>query len=196
MLYRDSLCNRNTGSRAHMGDDGERAGRGEPAAGGDARADPHVASQQTASEAIVREFADMRADAIFGKLRILANLRTGEKLSFAPMRIDPPGVSSALMRWWNSEGRDRTVIGLHALYDRAMRLAADEKDSQVAEQLIRLIARSVVSMERLRGTYRDDQTTVGTLSGLQDTVELRLARIRARAARRGARAQSDPVDAK
>jgi len=159
--------------------------------GGAASAERAAARGPAPTAAIAEEFAHMPVCEMFGKLRILAALRTGEKLSFAPMRLDPPGMSSSLVRWWNNEGRMRTVAGLRALYERALCLAAELQDTQVSEQLLCLIERSVTSMERLRGTYRDDQTTTCTLSGLQDTVELKLVRVRSRVLRR---APSDPVD--
>lgn len=143
---------------------------------GGPRASGHAASAPRGGAFDVRrEFATLSIDDLFGKLRVLSVVRPGEKLSFGPLRIDPPGLSTSFLRWWNSEGRQHTIDGLNALYDHAFLRVHEERDVEYAKQLVELIAASTQVITALETTYCDDQTMVGTLQGIRDCTILKLA---------------------
>ena len=127
---------------------------------------------------VCREFSSLGADDMFGKLRILASLRAGEKLSFNPLTVDLPTISCTFMRWWNREGRAQTIDGLKALYTHSFELIEAESNSEIRNKLIHLVSESTEAINALESTYNSDHTIVGTLQGMGVCVDLKLKEVR------------------
>lgn len=127
-----------------------------------------------------KEFDQMNSESLMGALNVLKRMRVGEKLSFEPLRIDPPGISSTFMRWWNSEGRERTILGIEALYKRAFHLIDNENNKNIVSRLIDLVNESIGALHNISATYGSDQTMVGNLDGIKDALKIKLTEAHAR----------------
>lgn len=135
------------------------------------------------------EEANEKFEEVVSILRVISQLRPGEKISVNPFSIQKVSWTNALWRWWGREGRDCTYEFLVSLFESAfahLRAAMDAERRGVRgargaswigkpEQFQEAIrGAALAGLNTLASTYGEDQLMVSRLSTLRDNVQLRL----------------------
>ena len=159
----------------------ERAHKGEPTepAGG-----PAASGEQPIDSKVPEPPSD--DDTLLAHLLVVARLKPGERLTIKPLGIDQGGISSAMLRWWNMEGRAVTTQYLRALLGAAVTRLAEicsgkncegmsgEVRTEFAERFRANIRGTFEGLSALANTYARDALTVSSLMTLRDGTEARL----------------------
>lgn len=123
---------------------------------------------------------------ILTSLRVLANVRAGDKLAVRPLAIQSSAWSGAIARWWRGEGRAVTLEYLTALFNSALERAAvhaERANSGRAqnvmargtyEQYMTGLSAALIGVNNLAVTYCTDQPTYSQLCTIIERVNLRI----------------------